>query len=320
MTDRQMRYFLAVAETLHFRRAAERLHMTQPPLSQQIASFEEELGVPLFTRDRRSVALTEAGESLLSDVRRILADMEAAERRAVDTGLGRVGRLRVGFIGPAIDGPLGPDLKAFCENHPGITLELMEKSTPELVERVRGKGLDAAVVRVSEPGPDGLERHVYHRESYVLAVPVGHRLAKEQAVETEMLDDEPLIMFPRKLNPVLYDQWTAMLSGAGARLRVAQEVLTKHATVALVAAGLGVSPVPRSTADSGRRDVTFIPFAVPTPELTFHLIARPEPHGPALATFLAQLLKKPGAEGALPGCRERAPGRDESRRCHPGTP
>ena len=292
MNTRQMRYFLAVAETLHFRRAAERLHMTQPPLSQQIAAFEEELGVALFVRDRRSVALTEAGESLLADVRRILADMEAAERRAVDTGLGRVGRLRVGFIGPAIDGPLGPDLKAFGEKHPGITLELSEKSTPELVERVRDKGLDAAVVRLSGPGPDGLERYVYHRETYVLAVPAGHRLAKETAVEPQMLDDEPLIMFPRRLNPVLHDQWTALLSGAGARLRVAQEVLTKHATVALVAAGLGVSPVPRSTADTGRKDVAFIPFAGQTPELEFHVIVRTGTNGPALTTFLKQILRR----------------------------
>jgi DNA-binding transcriptional LysR family regulator len=292
MNTRQMRYFLAVAETLHFRRAAETLHMTQPPLSQQIAAFEEELGVALFVRDRRSVALTEAGESLLQDVRRILGDMEAAERRAVDTGLGRVGRLRVGFIGPAIDGPLGPDLKVFGESHPGIALELSEKSTPELVELVRGKGLDAAVVRLSGPGPDGLERHVYHRETYVLAVPAGHCLAKAPSVEAKMLDDEPLIMFPRNLNPVLYDQWTALLSGAGARLRVAQEVLTKHATVALVAAGLGVSPVPRSTADTGRKDVAFVPFAARTPELTFHLIARPAPHGPALTTFIDQLIRK----------------------------
>jgi DNA-binding transcriptional LysR family regulator len=298
MNTRQMRYFLTVAETLHFRRAAERLHMTQPPLSMQIAAFEEELGVALFVRDRRSVVLTEAGESLLSDVRRILGDMEAAQRRAVDAGLGRVGRLRVGFIGPAIDGPLGPDLKAFGESRPGIILELSEKSTPELVEGVRGKRLDAAVVRLSGPEPDGLDRHVYHRERYVLAVPAGHRLAKMEAVETEMLDNEPLIMFPRALNPVLYDQWTALLSGAGARLRVAQEVLTKHATVALVAAGLGVSPVPRSTADTGRRDVAFVPFAAPTPRLEFHLIARSEPQGPALAAFLDQLLRKPNAKDA----------------------
>ncbi|WP_338668013.1 LysR family transcriptional regulator [Pseudodesulfovibrio methanolicus] len=292
MNSRQMRYFLAVAETLHFRRAAESLHMTQPPLSMQIAAFEEELGVALFVRDRRSVVLTEAGESLLADVRRILGEMEAAERRAKDTGLGRVGRLRVGFIGPAIDGPLGADLKAFGESHPGITLELSEKSTPELVEGVRGKRLDAAVVRLSGQRPDRLEHHVYHRETYVLAVPAGHRLAGVAAIEPMMLDDEPLIMFPRPLNPVLYDQWTALLSGAGARLRVAQEVLTKHATVALVAAGLGVSPVPRSTADTGRRDVAFVPFAARTPELTFHLIARPEPHGAALKTFIDQLVGK----------------------------
>ena len=286
-----MRYFLAVAETLHFRKAAERLHMTQPPLSQQIAAFEAELGVPLFVRDRRSVALTEAGACLLNDVRRILGDTDAAARRAVDTGLGRTGRLRVGFIGPAIDGPLSPDLKRFSEGHPGITLELTEKSTPELTALVREQGLDAAVVRLSGEPPAGLTRRVYHRETYVLAVPASHPLAGAEAIEPKMLDDVSLIMFPRALNPVLHDQWTALLSGAGARMRVAQEVLTKHATVALVAAGLGVSPVPRSTAETGRRDVAFVPFATDTPRLEFHLIARAEPHGPALAAFLNHLLK-----------------------------
>ena len=237
------------------------------------------------------MALTEAGESLLSDVRRILGDMKAAERRAVDTGLGRVGRLRVGFIGPAIDGPLGPDLKTFGENHPGITLELSERSTPELVEGVRDKGLDAAVVRLSGPGPDGLERYVYHRETYVLAVPAGHRLTGEAAVEPEMLDDEPLIMFPRSLNPMLYDQWTALLSGAGARLRVAQEVLTQaRPPWPWWRRVWAFRPYPGPRPTTGRRDVVFVPFAAATPELTFHLIARAEPHGPALATFLAQLL------------------------------
>jgi DNA-binding transcriptional LysR family regulator len=167
-----------------------------------------------------------------------------------------------------------------------------------LVEQVRNKGLDAAVVRLSGTVPGGLERHVYHRETYVLAVPSGHPLAHVTAIEPQRLDNEPLIMFPRDLNPVLHDQWTALLSGAGARLRVAQEVLTKHATVALVAAGLGVSPVPRSTADTGRRDVAFIPFASATPELTFHLIARAETHGPALKTFLARLLENSATEGA----------------------
>ncbi|WP_316896763.1 LysR substrate-binding domain-containing protein [Pseudodesulfovibrio indicus] len=300
MTTRQMRYFLAVAETLHFRKAAERLHMTQPPLSQQIAAFEAELGVALFERDRRSVKLTEAGESLLRDVRAILAAIDQARRRTVDTGLGRRGRLRVGFMGPAIDGPLGPDLKRFAEQHPGIVLELTEKPTPELTALVREGGLDAAVVRVSGTVPAGLVRCVYHRETYVLAVPAAHRLAGEHAVTPMMLDNEPVIMLPRVLNPALFDQWAGLFSRAGARLNVAQEVLTKHATVALVAAGLGVSPVPLSTAGTGRRDLAFIPFAGEVPELEFHLVARDEAHGPVLAAFLEELMTGKGSpEGAL---------------------
>ncbi|RWU06825.1 LysR family transcriptional regulator [Pseudodesulfovibrio sp. S3] len=284
-----MHYFLAVAETLHFRKAAERLHMSQPPLSQQISALEEDLGVKLFIRDRRSVRLTEAGQCLLNDVRLILGSIETARRQAVDTGLGRIGRLRIGFIGPAIDGPLGHDLKKFSRTQPGIALDLHEKSTPELVNLVREQGLDMGVVRRMEVPPVELECLPYHREEYVLAVPATHSLAGKPLIEPHMLDNEPLIMFPRQLNPMLFDAWAALLAGAGAHMHVAQEVITKHATVALVAAGLGISPVPRSTAETGRRDVAFIPFTGNTPLLEFQTIVRQGPHSPPVKAFLEHL-------------------------------
>jgi len=292
MHTRQLEYFLAVAEELHFRRAAERLHMTQPPLSQQIAALEDELGVALFVRDRRKVALTEAGQSLLADARAILAALETARQRAVDIGSGRAGRLSVGFVGPAIDGPLPGDIRRYREAHPGVALDLHEATTAALLERLKGGTLDAAVVRLIGHDATGLACVEYHRERYVLAVPVGDPLAARSSIPLSVLDGRPLILAPRGLNPVLFDAWAAAFAEAGARMHVAQEVVTKHTSVALVAAGHGVSPVPQSTAATGRRGVAFVELEGRIPPLTLHLAYREPVRSAALGRFIEMLLER----------------------------
>jgi len=291
MHSRQLEYFLAVAEELNFRRAAERLHMTQPPLSQQIAALEDELGVRLFVRDRRKVELTGAGCSLLADARDILAAMEAARRRAVDIGTGRAGRLAVGFVGPAIDGPLPDDIRRFREAHPGVTLDLHEATTTDQLERLRRGALDAGVVRLVGHDVTGLASVVYYRERYVLAVPEDDPLAGRRSVSLRELDGRPLIMAPRRLNPTLFDAWAAAFSEAGARLRVGQEAVTKHTSVALVAAGHGLSPVPASTAGTGRRGVAFVALDGPIPPLELHLVFREPMRSAALGLFVETLIR-----------------------------
>jgi len=289
MNTRQMDYFTAVAEELNFRKAAERLHMTQPPLSQQIAALEEELGVALFVRNRRKVELTAAGRSLYLDVQGILAGIRNAERRATDTGLGKAGRLRIGFIGPAIDGPLPDDIMKFKTSHPGVAVELHELTTAAQLDMLRGNRLDAGIVRLVGNDATGLESFTYHRESYILAVPDSHPLARRNSVSLSELDGEPLIMFPRHINPVLHDAWAAAFSNAGAHMHVAQEAITKHSSVALAAAGHGLTPVPESTASSGRHGVSFVRFEGAVPSLEFHLAVQRTDRSPALESFMRLL-------------------------------
>ncbi|MEF2230224.1 MAG: LysR substrate-binding domain-containing protein [Pseudodesulfovibrio sp.] len=292
MHTRQLEYFLAVAEELHFRKAAERLHMTQPPLSQQIASLEDELGVALFVRDRRKVELTEAGRSLLSDARAILSALETARQRAVDIGSGRGGRLAVGFVGPAIDGPLPDDIRRFGEAHPGVVLDLHEATTRQQLERLKNGTLDAGVVRLVGHDAAGLTCVPYHRERYVLAVPEDDPLAGRKSVPLSALDGRPLILAPRNLNTALFDAWAAAFAEAGARMNVTQEAVTKHTSVALVAAGHGVSPVPESTAATGRRGVAFVGLRGGLPPLTLHLAYREPVRSAALERFMDTLLMK----------------------------
>ena len=289
MNTRQMRYFIAVAEELNFRRAAERLHMTQPPLSQQIAGLEEELGTALFVRDRRRVELTEAGRSLLIDARAILASIETSRQRTMDVGAGKAGRLRIGFVGPAIDGPLPPDLKRFGRAHPGVTLDLHEATTPQQLDMLRSLELDAGVVRLAGHDTTSLACVPYHSEPYVLAVPEDDPLARRESVSLAELDNRPLIMAPRHLNPALFDAWASAFANAGARMNVAQEAVTKHTCVALVAAGHGLSPVPASTAATGRRGVAFLELRDGIPPLTLHVTYRTPAAGRALKSFLDSL-------------------------------
>lgn len=289
MNTRQMRYFVAVAEEQNFRRAAKRLYMTQPPLSQQIAALEEELGTALFVRTPRRVELTDAGHSLLDDVRAILASIETAKQRAIDAGAGRTGRLRIGFVGPAIDGPLPEDIKRFGKMHPGVTLELYEATTSQQLDMLRNRELDMGVVRLIGHKTAGLTCLPYHSEPYILAVPEDHPLARRGTVSITQLDGLPMILSPRHLNPTLFDAWASAFTNAGARLHIAQEAATKHTCVALVAAGHGLSPVPASTASTGRRGVRFVPLSGGIDPLTLHLAFRQPVVSTVLEGFLDEL-------------------------------
>ena len=289
MNTKQMRYFVAVAEELNFRKAAEGLHMSQPPLSQQIAALEESVGTRLFVRDRRKVALTPAGVSLLKDVRRILADMDSAARRAADLGQGRVGTVRLGYVGPAIDGPLPERLAAFRDANPGAELELHETFTVLQLDRLRTDQLDAGVVRIVGHDLSGLATRLFVRDRYVLAVPESHELAERKSVSVRDLDGQPLILFPRAGNPTLHDAWTALFSNAGSRCRVVQEAATKHTAVALAAAGLGLAPVPGTTAGSGRKGVRFVALEGAIPTLELHVAWRPDRESPLRDALVAAL-------------------------------
>ena len=272
METRQLKYFVAVAEELHFGRAAKRLHISQPPLSQQIMKFEDELGVKLFIRNKRSVALTVAGQSLLEDSRRILDAMEQAELnlKAVASGYG--GRLRLGYIGPSLETPLAGVIAEFKISYPGVDFTLQEMFTNAQLEAVRSGRIDVGVVRLFRHNVDDLEKMMFHRESYALVIPEGHRFEEKERVHIAELEGEPLVFYPRAGQPLLYDEWMRVFGTCGFTPKIVQEAGTKSAAIALVSARIGVSIVPESMARRNMRGVVFKELQGDYPELEFHAV------------------------------------------------
>src|SRR5208282_909817 len=196
MELRHLRYFVAVAEELHFSRAAERLHMAQPPLSQQIRQLEDELGVQLFERTRRRVQLTDAGRVVLEEARRALVQADRVVAAAHRAAEGAAGFLRVGFSSSAPYTTLPAILRAFRAQFPGVALNLYERSTEEQIELLAAGTIDVALVRRPvENAPESLVIKTILREHLVLAMPHDHRLRSRRSVPVRALANEPFILF-----------------------------------------------------------------------------------------------------------------------------
>jgi DNA-binding transcriptional LysR family regulator len=248
MELRHLRYFVAVAEEGHVTRAAERLGIQQPPLSQQIRALETELDVQLFRRKPRGVELTQAGDALLAEARLILDRVEHATSSARRAARGEAGRIGLGCTSSASFHPLVPRvIRAFREAYPLIALSLEEGGTAELVEGLRAERIDAAFVR-SPIGPAGeLTVHSVLEEEMVAALPAGHRLG-DAASRLPLADlaGETFILYRRPLGPGLYDAIIAACQRAGFSPQIGQEAPRMLSTLSLVAAGLGVTLIPGS--------------------------------------------------------------------------
>jgi DNA-binding transcriptional LysR family regulator len=250
MELRHLRYFVAVAEERHVTRAAARLGIQQPPLSQQIRALETELEVQLFRRKPRGVELTQAGEALLAEARVILDRVEHATAAARRTARGEAGRIGLGFTSSASFHPLVPRvIRVFREAHPLVALSLEEGGTAELVEGLSAERIDAAFVR-SPIGPASeLIVHSVLEEEMVAALPAGHRLAASAAASRMPLAElagETFILYRRPLGPGLYDAIIAACQRAGYSPQIGQEAPRMLSTLSLVAAGLGVTLIPAS--------------------------------------------------------------------------
>lgn len=274
METRQLKYFVAVAEELHFGNAAKRLHISQPPLSQQIMKFEEELGVRLFKRDRRSVKLTAAGESLLKEARVILKSIEHARLNLADAASGERGHLSLGYIAPSLNTALPKVISRFKKTYPNVHFELRQMGTNPQLEAIRAETLDAGVVRLFRHDTDDLETMLFHKESYAVIVPNDHSLAGRKSVDMSELSKDPLIFFPRRSQPPLYDEWMRLFAACGFMPKIVQEVESKSAALALTAAGIGISIVPESLIAASRNEVTFLPLTGQYPPLEIHLVTR----------------------------------------------
>lgn len=286
MELRHLRYFVAVAEELHFGRAAKRLHLAQPSLSQQIRQLEEHLGVELLLRsNKRRVRLTEAGAVLLGEARSTLARVERAAESARRAGRGEVGRLAVGFVPSATDDVLPDILRTFRERFPVVGLVLHELTTPEQAEALRDERIQVGFCR--PPVGDGsLACEIVLREPLVAALPEGHRLCAGSEVPLRSLAGEPFVLFPRESAPAFHDRIVGVCRRAGFEPEVAQEAIQMHTIASMVAVGMGVALVPASLQNLRRKGVVYKPLRGGAPAAEIAAIWRPEDPSPVLQRFL----------------------------------
>jgi DNA-binding transcriptional LysR family regulator len=255
---RQLRYFVAVAEELHFRRAAQRLHMSQPPLSHQIRLLEEELGCELLVRTRRRVELTAAGEAFLRDARAVLAALERAAHTARRIHEGQAGLLRVSVAGSALLSVVPRAVHRLAETHPGIDVELHERSTSDQLLALAG-GLTDLGLAPLPVGDADVDVEVLAREHTVAAVPAGHPLARARRLTLRRLAEHPFVLFPREQAPGYHDMLMTAVTSAGTPPRVIQQAAETQTIIGLVAAGAGVSLVPSSVQQLALDGVAYRP-------------------------------------------------------------
>ncbi len=255
---RHFRYFIAVAEELHFGRAARRLHMAQPPLSQQIKWLEEELGVRLLDRNTHYVRLTEAGAVFLKEARRVAANAERAVRLTRQVGEGTAGRMVVGFVSQFDGGIVSMVKSALEREYPELELQFTPMDTLELVEAVRTARVRAGICGVPMDEEDfTIERLA--RAPLVVAMPEGHALGEREAIRLSDLGSVPLVLFPRTANPWIYGMLRERFAAAGVVPRVVQESLSPFSIEGFVAAGTGLSILPAWVC-SHRRGVMYRPL------------------------------------------------------------
>jgi DNA-binding transcriptional LysR family regulator len=283
MELRHLRYFQVVAEELHVGRAAQRLHMAQPPLSRQIQALEAELGLRLFDRTRRGVALTPAGAAFHERCRAVFSSIDQAAAAARRAAVGEIGRIAIGYVSSLAYVGLGEVLRAFRAASPHVDVVVREGPPQEQLDAIVDGRLDVGFLRgpVAEPG---LVAEVARREVLAAALPPRHRLARRARLELHELAGEPFIFFPRARSPSFYDQVMSLCRAAGFTPRVVQEAPLMD-VVSLVSAGYGVALVPQSFRRVGRGGMSVRPV-VGAPRADLMLVRRADDQTPALLRFL----------------------------------
>ncbi|MDE2486124.1 MAG: LysR family transcriptional regulator [Alphaproteobacteria bacterium] len=257
---RRLKYLVTVADEGHITRAAERLGIQQPPLTRQIRSLEDELGVALFERLPRGVVPTEAGRVVVEEARDVLARAERIRETAQRAARGEQGRLAVGYTSSAAFHPfVTQQIRAFRESRPGVLLALAEDGTPELLAALKEERLDAAFIRSTSSDVTGLSIDRLLEEKMMAAVPAGHRLAGAHGkVALADLAEETFVFYRRPSGPGLYDAIMAACLAAGFSPNVGQEAPRLSSTLSLVASGLGVTITPASMQRMNVEGVAFV--------------------------------------------------------------
>jgi DNA-binding transcriptional LysR family regulator len=256
---RHLRYFVAVAEELHFGRAANRLHLAQPPLSQQIRKLEDILGHALFTRTSRAVKLTSAGQIFLDRARRTLQNVQEDLEEARSVGRGEVGFLRVGFISSSMLTPLPAMLGQYRRQYPKVNLQLHEAFTASVMQSLIKGTLDAGFLRDGDPS-EALHIETLFTEPFVAVLPNDHPLSNRTIISAANLRDEPFVFFSPAAGKVAYEKPVSLCEAHGFRPRVVQEAPQWLTIMRLVGAGLGVSIAPACVQQIAAPDAVCIPL------------------------------------------------------------
>lgn len=313
---RQLRYFVAVAEEMHFTRAAKRLNIAQPPLTQQIKQLEHLLGVALLVRTTRHVELTAAGQIFLAAARRTLAEAARAAEAARRAARGEVETLRIAFTDAGMFAVLPAALAAFRTRYPAVHLDLRESDSPvDLAEGVAAGSLDVALMR--GPFIDArLHVEPLLEEPFYVALPASHPLASRARVPLRALWGAPMILFPRRASPAYHDRLVAICRAAGFAPTVGYEVERYTTILGLIASGIGVALVPRGNRNLSREGVVYRPLAGTTARAAVVAAWRGDGSLGTLGSFLA-IARSVGLQSARLARTHTQGSRDEPDRRRP---
>jgi DNA-binding transcriptional LysR family regulator len=287
MELRHLRYFVAVAEELHFRRAAELLHVAQPAVSEQVRKLEQELGVKLFDRTQRSVTLTLAGAAMLEEARRVLRQAEVAQQAARNAGTRATMRLRVGYLADSLPACVPRALHHVAASSPAVDIDLETGPALRLIEELRAHRLDAVVTALPAP-TSGLRTTLIGEQRPIAVLPAAHRHARSAAVAFERLAPERVVILPRDANPAFHNAVVAMCRTAGIAPTLVETTEPRVEFALLsVATGGGMALVPDSAAERyGAPGVRFVPLEDAEPAFQTAVLTRPDTDSLPTLSFL----------------------------------
>lgn len=287
MDTRQLRHFVALAETLNYHKAAERLHMSQPPLSKSIRRLEEQLDVQLFERTRRGTVLTVAGNAALEEARRALFHTDQFGRIATAAARGEAGTLRIGVIGSATYALMPHVMPVFRTRYPDVEVVLSESTTSRLLNQVEEGEVDAGLLRYPVVRTSNARITPIERDVFVAALPIDHPLARKRKLQLSDLASESFVLYSSTAVPGLHSTVVLACQQAGFIPRVAQEAVQVQTVVSLVESKLGIALVPSVAMRHGNPNIVFKPLHGPgsATEIGIALVWRPETETPATRRF-----------------------------------
>lgn len=311
MELRHLRYFAVLADELHFGRAAERLAISQPPLSVAIRQLEDAVGARLFERNSKQVRLTPAGQALRASARKLLRQAEEAALEAREVAAGSAGRLRIGFVGAMLYRGLPQALRRFQAGHPAVRIGLAELNSAEQITDLLHDRLDLGFMHTARL-PAELQSRLLLSEPFVACLPEAHALARRRRVDPAALRDEAVVLFSRVASPDYHERILAICAQAGFLPEVRHEVRHWLAVVSMVAQGLGVALVPQAMQRCGLGGVVFRPLQGVTALSETYAVWRPGPQNALVEGVLRALRQLRPADTAKPVTTDGAGGGNES--------